>query len=236
MAGNAVHLAGQMLRGKILDVAAGYLDTEAANLELRGGRVYRKGEQDGAPVLDLEDVVRLAETGSRFDVKEPGLEATEYFRIEDWTYSYGTHVAHVAVDAETGKLDILRYVVVEDVGRCVNPLTMHGQSVGGAAQGIGGTILEELVYGEDGQLLAGSLVDYLLPTSRDIPNIESVILEESPSPLNPLGVKGAGEGAILATGAALANAVANALGVQMTELPLSPNNIRKWAKHRQHQA
>jgi carbon-monoxide dehydrogenase large subunit len=232
MGGNAVHLASQTLKAKVLDLAAGYLDTEAANLELRGGRVYRKGAQDGAPVLDLEDVVRLAETGSRFDVKEPGLEATEYFRIEDWTYSYGTHVAHVAVDAETGKLDILRYVVVEDVGRCVNPLTMHGQSVGGAAQGIGGTILEELVYGEDGQLLAGSLVDYLLPTSRDIPNIESVILEESPSPLNPLGVKGAGEGAILATGAALANAVANALGVQMAELPLSPNNIRKWAKLR----
>jgi carbon-monoxide dehydrogenase large subunit len=109
---------------------------------------------------------------------------------------------------------------------------MHGQSVGGAAQGIGGTLLEELVYGEDGQLLAGSLVDYLLPTSRDIPNIESVILEESPSPLNPLGVKGAGEGAILATGAALANAVASALGVQIKELPLSPNNIRKWAKLR----
>jgi carbon-monoxide dehydrogenase large subunit len=232
MAGNAIHLAGQTLRGKILDVAAGYLDTDAANLELRGGRVYRTDAKDGAPLLDLEDVVRLAETGSRFDVKEPGLEATEYFRIEDWTYSYGTHVAHVTVDAETGKLDILRYVVVEDVGRCVNPLTMHGQSVGGAAQGIGGTILEELVYGEDGQLLAGSLMDYLLPTSRDIPNIESVILEESPSPLNPLGVKGAGEGAILATGAALANAVASALGVQMTELPLSPNNIRKWAKLR----
>lgn len=101
--------------------------------------------------------------------------------------------------------------------------------MGGAAQGIGGTILEELVYNESGQLLSGTLMEYLLPTSRDIPNIESVVLEEAPSPLNPLGVKGAGEGAILATGAALANAVSDALGdmgVTVTQLPLSPNNIR----------
>ena len=106
----------------------------------------------------------------------------------------------------------------------------HGQSVGGAAQGIGGTMLEELVYGDDGQLLAGTFMDYLLPTSRDIPEIESVILEDAPSPLNPLGVKGGGEGAILATGATLANAVADALGVQMTSLPLSPSNVRQWAQ------
>ena len=122
--------------------------------------------------------------------------------------------------------------MVEDVGRCINPLTMHGQAVGGAAQGIGGTIPEELVYSEDGQLLAGTLMDYLLPTSTDIPHIESVILEEAPSPLNPLGVKGAGEGAILATGATLANAVANALGFPLTDLPLSPDRVRAWAKHR----
>ena len=155
---------------------------------------------------------------------------SEYFEIEEWTYAYGTHAVHVAVDPATGKLEILKYVAVEDVGRCINPLTMHGQAVGGTAQGIGGTILEELTYGEDGQLLAGTLVDYLLPSSRDVPNIESIILEEVPSPLNPLGVKGAAEGAILATGGALANAVANALGVQMTELPLSPNRIREWAR------
>ena len=135
------------------------------------------------------------------------------------------------MDAETGKMEVLRYVVVEDVGRCINPLTMHGQSVGGAAQGIGGAMLEELVYDAGGQLLSGSLMDYLLPTSQDIPNIETVITEDAPSPLNPLGVKGAGEGAILATGAALGNAVANALasfGVQVNTMPLSPDNIRRW--------
>ena len=179
----------------------------------------------------------LAESQRQFDApngeSDNPLEATEYFRIEEWTYSYGSHAAHLAIDPETGKLEVLRYVVVEDVGRCINPLTMHGQSVGGAAQGIGGAVLEELVYDAAGQLLSGSLLDYLLPTSQDIPDIECVILEEAPSPLNPLGVKGAGEGAILATGAALGNAVANALspfGVQVNNLPLSPANIRRWIR------
>ena len=227
MAGSAIHLAAQTLQARILDIAAGYLDTEPGNLEMRSGGVQRKNGE--GPLLGLADVARLAKTAAGYD-NTAGLEATEYFRVEDWTYSYGTHAAHVAVDPETGKIDILKYVVVEDVGRCINPLTMHGQSVGGAVQGIGGTILEELVYSEDGQLQAGTLMDYLLPTSVDVPNIESVILEEAPSPLNPLGVKGAGEGSILATGATLANAVANALGYQVTKLPLSPNHVREWAK------
>ena len=121
-------------------------------------------------------------------------------------------------------------VVAYDVGRSINPLLVEGQIVGGAAQGIGATLLEELVYDDNGQLLAGSFMDYLLPTSTDVPPIESIVLEEAPSPLNPLGVKGAGEGGIVATGATLANAVTNALaplGVQVNQLPLSPNFIAK---------
>ena len=225
MAGNAILLACNSIKDRILDVAAGYLDTETSSLEFRRGAVYRTEQPDEEAALGLADVIRLAESG-----EDPaGLDVTEYFRMGERTYSYGAHGAHVAVDPETGKLEVLRYVVVEDVGRCVNPLTMHGQSIGGAAQGIGGTILEELVYDDDGQLLTGTFMDYLLPTSRDIPNIESVILEEAPSPLNPLGVKGAGEGSILATGATLANAVSNALKpfqVNVTQLPLSPSHIR----------
>jgi carbon-monoxide dehydrogenase large subunit len=142
-------------------------------------------------------------------------------------------VAHVAVDPETGLLEIVRYVVVEDIGRCINPLIVHGQAVGGAVQGIGGTILEELVYDANGQLLSGTLMDYALPTSRDVPAVEGIILEAAPSPRNPLGVKGAGEGGTVATGAALANAVAHALaplGVKVTELPLSPEKIRAWIR------
>ncbi len=235
MAGSAIHLSCQTLRARILSLAASYLDTAPEALDLRHGAVSFKDSSGGEAPLTLQQVAELAEAQRRFDSPEGEaehpLEATEYFRIEEWTYSYGSHAAHVAVDAETGKMEVLRYVVVEDVGRCINPLTMHGQSVGGAAQGIGGAMLEELVYDASGQLLSGSLLDYLLPTSQDIPNIECVILEEAPSPLNPLGVKGAGEGAILATGAALGNAVANALaplGVQVNTMPLSPDNIRRW--------
>ena len=233
MAGSAIHLASQSLQAKMLSIAAGYMDTETTSLEFRNGRVTRKAAGESADELDVAQIVALAESGAEVDGDEAPVEATEYFRVEEWTYAYGSHVAHVAVDPETGKLDVLRYVVVEDVGRCINPLTMHGQSVGGAVQGIGGTVLEELVYDESGQLVSGSFMDYLLPTSQDVPNIDSIILEEAPSPLNPLGVKGAGEGAILATGAALANAVADALsdfGVHITHLPLSPNNIRSWIR------
>ncbi len=232
MAGNAIFLACNSLKDRILDVAAGYLDTETSNLEYRRGAVYRTGQPGEEAALDLADVIRLAESGQG----AAGLDVTEYFRMGERTYSYGAHGAHVAVDPETGKLEVLRYIVVEDVGRCVNPLTMHGQSIGGAAQGIGGTILEELVYDDDGQLLTGTFMDYLLPTSRDIPNIKSVILEEAPSPLNPLGVKGAGEGSILATGATLANAVSHALEtfqVNVTQLPLSPNRIRDLIRNNQ---
>lgn len=159
-----------------------------------------------------------------------GLETTAYFEADQLTFSYGSYAAHVAVDPETGKIEILRYVVVEDIGRIINPLMVHGQAVGGAAQGIGATLLEELVYDDNGQLLAGSFMDYLLPTSTDVPPIESIVLEEAPSPLNPLGVKGAGEGGIVATGATLANAVSNALaplGVQVNQLPLSPDFIAR---------
>ena len=231
MAGSAIHMSCQTLRARILSLAASYLDTAPEALDLTGGIVVFHGAEAGQSTLTLQQVAALSESQRRFDDPETALDATEYFRIEEWTYSYGSHAAHVAVDPETGKMEVLRYVVVEDVGRCINPLTMHGQSVGGAAQGIGGAMLEELVYDTGGQLLSGSLMDYLLPTSRDVPTIETIITEEAPSPLNPLGVKGAGEGAILATGAALGNAVSNALssfGVQVNSMPLSPDNILRW--------
>jgi len=237
MAGNAVHLACQKLREKILALAGRSLQRDAAILEWRDGQVYPKGEQFAPPLLDLDTLVTLASPASSYYDGEPGLEATAYFHTNQLTYSYGTHVAHVAVDPETGKVEVLRYAVVEDIGRCINPLLVQGQTVGAAVQGIGSTLLEELVYDDNGQLLSGTFMDYLLPTSQDAPPIDDVTLEEAPSPLNPLGVKGAGEGGIVATGAALANAVANALaplGVQVTELPLSPNRINAWLRHADH--
>ena len=232
MAGNAVHLACQKLREKALAIASRYLELDATQLVFRRGQVYRQGAEDHA-LLGLDELVRLAGPASSYNLEEPGLEATAYFKSNQLTYTYGTHVAHVAVDPETGKVEVLSYVVVEDIGRCINPLIVHGQTVGAAVQGIGATILEELVYDDNGQLLSGTFMDYTLPTSTDAPSIDSIILEEAPSPLNPLGVKGAGEGGIVATGAALANAVSHALaslGIQVTALPLSPDRIRSWIR------
>ncbi len=227
MAGSAIHLAGQQLRDKMLAIASRYLDTTADRLSFRHGQVYRQGDHES--VLDLDTLATLAQPASPYALDTPGLDVTAYFKCSQPTHSYGAHAVHVAVDAESGLIEILRYVMSEDVGHCINPLIVQGQAVGAAVQGIGGTLLEELVYDETGQLLSGTLMDYALPTSHEAPVIEDIVLEETPSPLNPLGVKGAGEGGIVATGAALANAVSHALssfGVQVTDLPLSPDRIR----------
>jgi carbon-monoxide dehydrogenase large subunit len=156
------------------------------------------------------------------------LQAEGTFENTKLTYTYGTHVAHVTVDPETAMVDVVRYVLVEDVGRVINPLIVHGQAIGAAVQGMGGTFLDQFMYDEAGQLLNATFADYLLPTSPDFPNVEAITLENFPSKLNPLGAKGAGEGGIVATGAALANAVADALHgyrVKICDLPLSPNNL-----------
>jgi carbon-monoxide dehydrogenase large subunit len=233
MGGSAIHLAAQQLKDKMLAIASRYLDTTADRLTFRQGHVYRQGEAQ--PVLDLSTLAKLARPDSPYAAAAPGLDVTAYFTCNQPTHSYGAHAVHIAVDAETGLIDILRYVMSEDVGRCINPLIVQGQAVGAAVQGIGGTLLEELVYDENGQLLSGTLMDYALPTSHEAPVIEDIILEDTPSPLNPLGVKGAGEGGIVATGAALANAVSHALasfGVQVTDLPLSPSRIRELVSSR----
>ncbi|MEE9147805.1 MAG: molybdopterin cofactor-binding domain-containing protein, partial [Candidatus Tectomicrobia bacterium] len=227
LGGNAVYGAAQQVREKILRISARYLDVAPDQLEFSQGHVYRKGCQTDKPVLTLGEVLGLAGPASPDQQEEVGLEATYYFQSTQECYPCGAHAVHLAVDPETGKIDILKYVIAEDVGHVINPLLLTGQVVGAAAQGVGATILEELVYDDDGQLLAGTLMDYLLPTSRDIPAFEVAILDLAPSPINPLGVKGAGEIGIVATGAALSNAVANALGVQVRGLPLSPTKIKE---------
>jgi carbon-monoxide dehydrogenase large subunit len=148
------------------------------------------------------------------------------------TYTYGSAAAHVAVDPGTGRVELLDCLVVEDVGRIVNPLTLHGQTIGGAVQGFGGAFLENLVYDGNGQLLTGTLADYLIPTSTDFPRLQAIALENHPSPSNPLGVKGAGEGAIIPIGGLMANAVASALaslGAMPNQLPLSPPRVWQMA-------
>ena len=131
----------------------------------------------------------------------------------------------MSVDPKTGHVAVLDYLAVEDVGRIINPLTLHGQTVGAVVQGLGGALLEHIIYDENGQLLTGSLADYLMPSASDFPQIRAMAFEERPAPHNPLGAKGAGEGGIIPVGGVIANAVADALapfGVEPRDLPLSP--------------
>jgi aerobic carbon-monoxide dehydrogenase large subunit len=159
------------------------------------------------------------------DLAPESLRADGTFASTRRTYGYGAHAAHVAVDPGTGHVEVLDYVAVGDVGRIINPMTLKGQIVGAIVQGLGSTFLEHLVYDAEGQLLTGSFADYLLPTATDYPNIRVYDQEEYPSPGNPLGAKGAGEGGIVPVGAVIANAIASALGVQPKSLPLSPSRV-----------
>jgi carbon-monoxide dehydrogenase large subunit len=193
---------------------------------LRQAAGKRLGCAESNVTLDIDKV-----SGGGFSkpLKEfAGLTAEGAFLNHKHTYSYGTHVAHITVDARLGHIEILDYVVVQDVGRAINPLTLRGQVIGSLVQGLGGAVLEDLKYDEQGQLLTGTLADYLLPLASDFPNLRCFITDDHPSPVNPLGAKGAGEGGIVAAGGCMANAVANALqsfGVQPRELPLTPTYI-----------
>lgn len=156
------------------------------------------------------------------------LQAEGEFSSTTNTYAYGTAAAHVTVDPGTGKVDLIDYFTVEDIGRVINPLTAKGQAIGAVVQGLGGVFLENLIYDENGQFLPGTLADYPMPTATDFPNIRAMELEDFPTPLNPLGVKGAGEGGIIPVGGLMANAVAAALSslkVEPTSLPLTPTAV-----------
>jgi len=204
-----------------------------AATELRGLIRAAAGRRLGC----APDLIALADAGASAPgggviglgaLAADGLVAEATFRNSKHTYSYGTHVAHVAVDPRTGHIALIDYVAVEDAGRIINPLMLHGQTIGAIVQGLGGTMLEELVYDEAGQMRAGSFADYLLPLASDFPNIRAVSLQLRRSPINPLGAKGAGEGGIIPVGGVIANAVAAALGplgVEPRDLPLSPARV-----------
>jgi carbon-monoxide dehydrogenase large subunit/6-hydroxypseudooxynicotine dehydrogenase subunit gamma len=221
----AAQLAARKVRDKIGRVASGLLEAHAGDLVVEGGAVHVRGVPDRR--VTLREVARAAVPGP--PGMEPGLHAAHFFEAPKMTYPYGTHVAVVEVDVETGLVHVRRYAIAYDIGPAVNPLIVDGQLVGALAQGIGGALLEELVYDEQGQILTTTFMDYLLPGAMEMPDSTAVrILEETPTPLNPLGVKGAGEGGSSGCGAAIANAVADALaplGVHVTSLPLSPDRI-----------
>ncbi len=233
---SAVYMAAMRIRCKLLHLAAEQLHVPEGELTVRAGRVYH-GEHDTK--LSLKRLAGLthwnpAELPSNI---QPGVFETCYYTIptvmppderdrvnSSATYGFLVDVVKVAIDPETAQITLLDYVTVHDAGRLLNPKLAEGQILGGVAHGLGMALFEEMVYDEQGQLLNGSFVDYLCPTAGEMPSVV-IAHKETPSPLTPLGAKGLGEGNSMSVGAAVANAVADALGVEPTVLPLSPTRV-----------
>jgi CO/xanthine dehydrogenase Mo-binding subunit len=216
MCGEATRLAARKLRGKALAAAAELMQTSAAALDIVDGEIVRNG---GGPSMPLGELARAL---------PGGLAAEDTFESTHMVYPYGVHVAAVRVDADTGAVTIERYAVAYDVGKAVNPALVAGQIAGGLAQGIGGALLEEFLYDEAGEPLSVSFADYLMPSARDVPAADILISEDAPSPLNPLGLKGAGEGGTNPVGAAIASAIDDALALPgaVRQLPVSPQRLK----------
>ncbi|HKZ69811.1 MAG TPA: xanthine dehydrogenase family protein molybdopterin-binding subunit [Anaerolineales bacterium] len=226
VAGNAVNEASKDVRQKILKLAAEHFECAEEDLELADGQVRVKGVPQ--KTIRLGDLAAKANP-LRGAVKPgtiPGLEATNYFGPAGSATSSGVHAMIVEVDPETMGVEIKKYVVVHDCGTVINPLILEGQVQGGVAQGIGNAFYEQLIYDENGQLLTGTFMDYLLPTALDVPNVETGHVV-TPSPLNPLGIKGAGEAGAIPVGPLFAQAVEDALEnrVEILECPLSPKRL-----------
>jgi carbon-monoxide dehydrogenase large subunit len=228
VSGSAVHAAATAVRQRVLRVAARMLEAPEEDIELRGGAVGVAGAPGSR--VTLADVARACQPSSEYLLPdEPaGLFARRRFEVEHMTYPYGAHLAVAEVDEGTGRVRVLRYLVAYEVGRAVNPTMVAGQLRGGVAQGVGGALLEEFRYDEAGQPQAVTFMDYQLPTAAEVPDIDVLVSEDSPAPGNPLGVRGAGEGGLSAAGAALANAVRDALGLagSVGRLPMTAARVR----------
>jgi CO/xanthine dehydrogenase Mo-binding subunit len=215
------------VRDKAINLASSLLNVDKDQLTLAGGRVYVKGAPDRGFLLgDLSGKANPLRGAVRPGT-EPGLESTAYFGPDRGSTASGVHAMIAEVDPETAMVEIKRYLVVHDCGTIINPMLVEGQIHGGVAQGIGNAFYEQLVYDDQGQLLNASFMDYLIPTATDVPPIETAH-RETPSPYNPVGLKGVGEAGCIPTGALFAQAVEDALagtGVEITEIPLSPNRL-----------
>ncbi len=232
MTGNATHAATLKLRAKALEMAAALLQTAPDRLDIVDGTVVHR-DQPGGPSITLAELARhLAPDSPTVGDREPGLSAEGWFRTAHMTYPYGVHAGVVRVDAETGHVTVERYLVAYDVGRAINPMLIEGQLAGGFLQGLGGALYEEFLYDEHGEPLSVTLADYLMPTLRETPPMDVLITEDAPSPLNPLGIKGAGEGGIAAVGAVIAAAIDEAVGVPgaVTRLPATPQRVKAFLR------
>ncbi|MEU7877551.1 aerobic carbon-monoxide dehydrogenase large subunit [Microbispora bryophytorum] len=245
MSGNAIALACRKVREKALRIAAEALEADPRDLEITDGTVHVAGVPSASiplgTVAVLSNPLRYAfdeeaRRATQFagpasddrppvaEGEEPGLEGRDYYSPVRSTFAAGMHAAIVETDPDTAEIRILRYAVVHDCGRLINPMIVEGQIHGGVAQGVGGALYEKMVYDEHGQLLNASFMDFLMPYATEVPHIETAHLE-TPSPLNPLGIKGAGEAGVIPVSAVIASAVEDAEGITIARMPISPSDL-----------
>jgi carbon-monoxide dehydrogenase large subunit len=244
MSGSAVHLAAQRAKEKALRIAAEALEADEADLELVDGVVRVRGTETGidlGTVAVLSNPLRYAfdeasKAATQFSVgdpgkppvaedDEPGLEGKDFYSPERSTFASGMHAVVVETDPETAEIRILKYAVVHDCGHLINPMIVEGQIHGGVAQGVGGALYERMAYDESGQLLNASFMDFLMPYATEVPAGIDIDHLETPSPLNPLGIKGAGEAGVIPSAAVFAAAIEDAEGIPITAMPISPSEL-----------
>ncbi|MGI8881603.1 MAG: aerobic carbon-monoxide dehydrogenase large subunit [Jatrophihabitans sp.] len=252
MSGSAIALAARATRAKALRIAADALEADPDDLEIVDGMVRVVGNPGAEIALGTVAVLsnplryafdKASQAATQFAVddpskppvgpdEQPGLEGTEYYSPIHSTFANGMHAVVVETDPDTAEVRILRYCVVHDCGKLINPLIVEGQIHGGVAQGVGGALYERMVYDENGQLLNASLMDFLMPYVSEVPRTIEIDHLETPSPLNPLGVKGAGEAGVIPGSAVLAAAIEDAEGFPITAMPISPSEL--WELRRVH--
>jgi aerobic carbon-monoxide dehydrogenase large subunit len=228
MTASATHIAALNVRKKALEAAGELLQASPDALDIVDGEVVRK-DRSGGPSISLGKVAdSLAPTAKTLGDRDPGLSAEGWFRVDHQVYPYGSHVAVVRVDGETGGVTVERYYIAYDIGRAINPALVEAQIVGGYAQGLGGALCEEFIYNERGDPLAVTFADYLLPAVHETPTPDVLLTEDYATPRNPLGIKGAGESGITGVGAAIASAIDDAIGIPgaVTRLPVTPQRLK----------
>jgi CO/xanthine dehydrogenase Mo-binding subunit len=227
--GSATLIAARETAAKARRIAADVLEAELGDVVLEEGRAFVAGSPDRG--LTLAEIAQAADTVSNTQRGElPGLGARSVYVDPAMNYPYGVGLGQVEIDRETGAVRLLRYFVAYEIGRAINPLLVRGQIAGGAAQGLGGALMEELTYDANGQPTATSFIDYMLPTASEMPDVGVLICEDAPTPTNPLGAKGAGESGIMPVGAVVASGIDDALGMPgvASRLPAHPERVRAW--------
>jgi CO/xanthine dehydrogenase Mo-binding subunit len=254
MSGNAIALATRNVKAKALRIAADALEVDEEDLEIIDGVVQVKGAPTTSMPLGTVAVLSnplryafddAAKAATQFagtfdpdkppvaDDEEPGLEGRDFYSPTQATFANGMHAAIVETDPITAEIKILRYCVIHDCGTMINPMIVEGQVHGGVAQGVGGALYERMAYDESGQLLNASFMDFLMPYASEVPHVEADHLE-TPSPLNPLGIKGAGEAGCIPVSAVIASAIEDAEGFPITSMPISP--VELWELRQRHEA